>query len=63
MSFTYCSGYRCGKKDECLRNQRHKKLKEQKVNTKGMKYIVSTLCVRHRHNNFVPGEIYGEDDA
>ena len=61
MTFTYCNGYRCSKKDDCLRNKKHLELLESKTNTKGLDYVESTLCVRHRHNNFIPIDVYGKE--
>jgi hypothetical protein len=60
MIFACCSGYRCGKKEECQRFQEHKRFMKTKKSTKGKSYVNSNLCVRHRHNNFVPNEVYGE---
>lgn len=60
VNFTYCNAYRCAKGKECLRNQKHLELLEKKLRTKGLPYIESTLCVRHKHNNFVPIDVYGE---
>jgi len=61
MAFTYCNGYRCGKKGDCLRNKRHLELLVKKSDTRKLSYVESTLCVRHRHNNFVPIEVYGKE--
>ncbi len=62
MNFTYCTGYRCGMKSKCLRNIRHLALMDKKVDTRGKSYIESTICVRHRHRNLLPVEVYGSDD-
>lgn len=60
MVFTYCNGYRCGIKAGCLRNKKHLELLEKKVNTKGLPYVDSILCVKHKHNNFIPVDVYGD---
>jgi hypothetical protein len=61
VDFAFCCGYRCGKKEDCARYHMHKKLLEsvvKKKRTKDKKYVESTVCVRHRHNNFIPADVY-----
>jgi len=60
--FAYCSGHMCGIKDECLRNHKHRKLLEKKIDTRGLRYVESTLCVKHKHNNFIPADTYAEKE-
>jgi hypothetical protein len=57
-SFVYCAGYRCGIKHECLRNRKHIDLIDQGIDTSGLHYIASTVCVKHRHKNYLPVEVY-----
>lgn len=54
--FTYCSGYKCKVKDECLRNKKHKDLLKEGVDTRSLQYIDTELCVKYMHNNFIPKE-------
>lgn len=58
--FTYCNGYRCTKKEECLRWHKHKELLDNKADTRGENYVDSVLCIKHNHTNFVPVSVYGD---
>ena len=62
MHFTYCSGYKCGEKEECLRWYEHKKLMKEEINTSKKVYVDSELCIKYNHNNFIPLSVYKPDD-
>jgi hypothetical protein len=61
MKIALCNGYRCGLKNECLRNARHLEHieSEGKKNSKEA-YINSLTCVKHRNKNYIPKEVYDD---
>ncbi len=61
--FTYCTGYKCTEKEECLRWKKHRELMDNKADTRREDYVNSELCVKHNHTNFVPVSVYGDSSG
>ena len=61
--FTYCTGYDCTEKQECLRWQKHRELMKNKADTRGENYIKPELCVKYNHNNFIFSPVNGQSSG
>ena len=58
--FFHCAGYKCIKKEECLRWHKHKELMDKEVDTRRENYVTSEPCIEHFHKNFIPASVYGQ---